>query len=333
MLAQILNATRSAAELCRQMLAYAGHGRYHVRPLDAAAVAQSILDLFRTQQVTRQQLVLEAADKLPLVKADESQFRQLLTNLLTNALEALEGRSGCVRVRLSVSDGVTEGPGELLHAPATLLKRMLCLEVIDDGPGIGPENLRKVFDPFFSTKAIGRGLGLSAVLGIVQSHQGLLRLESAPGAGCHFWMLLPCEEPQPQSEKGSRAPIFVQGRGRILLVDDEEPVRHSVWRLLLSLGYHCDQAEDGHRALQLFQEGPGYDLVVLDLVMPGLGGREVMDRLLALKPRQRILLISGYDLQEDDAGLLRGPSTAFLHKPFELEELRSQLARLLQQGG
>jgi CheY-like chemotaxis protein len=206
------------------------------------------------------------------------------------------------------------------------------LEVRDDGAGMTPEVQARIFDPFFSTKASGRGLGLAAVLGIVRGHQGALRVDSAPGAGSTFRLFLP---PQRASLSSARpvAPGTIdpwRQSGHVLVVDDEEQVRSVLVAMLKVCGFTADAESDGAAAVERFRANPaGFDVVVLDLIMPGMNGEETLRAVRTIRPDIRVLIVSGYSEGDILSRIDGGRAVAFLAKPFTRTSLEDKLRELL----
>jgi len=207
------------------------------------------------------------------------------------------------------------------------------LQVDDNGPGISRDVQVRVFDPFFTTKHRGRGLGLAAVLGIVRALQGGLQLISSPGKGASFRVLLPLAQPMEQvmsSKTPSEAEPEVHG-GRVLVIDDDDLVRHVACSMLEERGMKVVEAENGAKGLEEFGHDPSsIDLVVLDMTMPGLDGPEVAARLRAIQPDVRVLLVSGYPPEDTARRLGKNRADGYLQKPFSLEELVSAVTKLIQ---
>jgi PAS domain S-box-containing protein len=328
----IETASLRAAELCRQMLAYAGKGRFVVEPVDLNALAEGLVPLLKISIGHRAELRLELGAGLPSVMADATQLRQIVMNFVLNAADATSGRPGPI----TIASGI-------VHAHARMLARCAAgadcfpgdyvfIEVRDHGIGMTPEVRAKIFDPFFTTKFAGRGLGLAAALGIIRSHQGALLVESEPGVGSTFRVLLP-----PSSSTGSRpaangAPPAVTWRhaGRALVIDDEEPVRLVAAEMLASFGLSPSVAAGGEAGLAIFREDPAaIDVVVLDFLMPGMNGEQTLAALRAIRPDVRVLLVSGY--AEGDFLRRLGPEhgrLAFLAKPFTRESFANNLRDL-----
>lgn len=335
-LGAIETAALRAAELCRQMLAYAGKGRFVIEATDLTVLTEDLLPLLRISIAHQAALRLELARHLPAVMADATQLRQIVMNLVLNAADAIAA--------VNVPDGgeivLTTG---VMHADSLLLSKCVAgaalprgdyvfLEVRDTGAGMTPEVIAKIFDPFFTTKFAGRGLGLAAVLGIVRGHQGALQVESTPGVGSRFRLLLPPARQAVAPTKATGAPGAAgwQHAGRVLVIEDEEAVRFVLARILTSFGLTPTVAADGPEGVAAFRAEPaGFDVVLLDLLMPGMNGEQTLAALRALRPDVRVLLISGYS-EGDVLGRLGGAGRlAFLAKPFSREAIERKLRELL----
>ncbi len=326
-LQQIELAARRAGELCQQMLAYSGRGRFSIGPLDLGALVGESVPLLRLSLPKSARLSLDLAPGLPAVVADASQVRQIVMNLVMNAAEALPASGGDIsaRTRLVLADADLFAACVLQPALAT--GPYVCLEVSDTGSGMSAETIAKIFEPFFTTKFTGRGLGLAAVLGIVRGHKGALRVVSQPGSGTSFFLYLPASAELPPAAAPT-SPAPAPAGARILLVEDETTVRETARLILESFGYEVDAAEDGLAGVACFRRDPARpDLALLDLTMPGLSGQEVFAALRAERPDLPVLFMSGYS-ESDAAELLAAPRTGFLAKPFTLEALRQKLAAL-----
>jgi CheY-like chemotaxis protein len=261
--------------------------------------------LLRTSISKQATLAWELSPDLPAVNADPTQIRQIVMNLITNASDALGETGGTITLRTGVArlqdlehqrfgrPSRAEEPPEQTSGP------MVFLEVGDNGTGMNPDTLSRIFDPFFSTKFSGRGLGLAAVMGIVRSHRGLIRIRTEPGKGTAFRVLLPAvartapKVPKPPGERSEW-----RGSGTILVVEDEESVREVAERMLQDIGFETLGAEDGCRALDIMEEaGDRVTAVLLDLSMPRMGGAEAFRRLREIRPDIPILMMSGYTEQ------------------------------------
>jgi PAS domain S-box-containing protein len=327
----IETASLRAADLCRQMLAYAGKGRFAVAPVDLTAVTEELLPLLRISIARHATLDLQLARGLPPVLADATQLCQIVMNLVLNAGDAIGERGGTITLstgttHASVADlsGCVTG-GEL---PAG---DFVFLEVRDTGCGMTADVRAKIFDPFFTTKFAGRGLGLAAVLGIVRGHQGALRVTSSPGQGSCFRLLLRPVKDAPVA-KPADVPKAAPWRheGHVLIVEDEAPVRTIMAEVLKSFGFTVHDAANGTEGIALFRAEPAkFDLVLLDLLMPGVNGEQTLAALRALRREVPVLMMSGYA----EGDLLRrlggaGP-LAFIGKPFTRDALEKKLRELL----
>jgi PAS domain S-box-containing protein len=323
-LQQIENAARRAADLCQQMLAYAGKGKIVTDRVDLSELVRGTAALLEVTLKKNARLELRLATGLPPVLADVTQLRQIVMNLVLNAGDAITGADGLI----TVATFAREADGALLHGslgnPDLPPGTYVGLEVTDNGCGMTPETVARIFEPFFTTKFSGRGLGLSAVLGIVQSHRGALFVESTPGKGSAFRLLLPASAgPTKASASPFPAPpARIALRGTALIVDDEEAVRSVAATVLELHGAATLQAASGEAALDLLRApGANISVVLLDMTMPGIGGEETLRRMRMLNAAQPVILMSGYSETEAmqrcaDLGVVR-----FIQKPFEIDTL------------
>jgi PAS domain S-box-containing protein len=337
---EVVRATLRAADLTRQLLAYSGKGAFVVRHLDLSTEVREMATLLRTAISKQATLTWELSSTLPAVSADPTQIRQIVMNLITNASDALGEKGGTITLRTGVTRledlddqnfGVPlegESPAEPSQGP------LVYLEIGDTGGGMTPDTLSRIFDPFFSTKFTGRGLGLAAVTGIVRSHHGLIRVRTAPGEGTVFRVLFPAVGGAARrSGKATVERSDWQGSGTILVVEDEEGVREVAERILQEIGFQTIGAEDGRQALEIMDKvGDSVTAVLLDLSMPRMGGAETFRRLRAVRPDLPILMMSGYTEQvvaPQFSG--SGPGiTGFLQKPFLAEDLIAVLRRFAE---
>ncbi len=312
-----------AADLCRQMLAYAGKAQFALGAADLNALVEEMGQLVAASVSKKVVLRYGLAPDLPAVTCDATQIRQVVMNLITNASDAIGDRSGVVTL--------TTG---LIDADATYLReigsdqlppqRYAYLEVSDTGCGMPDEVKARVFEPFFTTKFTGRGLGLSAVLGIVRGHGGAIMVDSQPGRGTTFKVLLPTAEAAPtpadDPDRTTREPF---GRGRaVLVVDDEEDVRVLARKLLTRAGFAVEVAADGREGVAAFRRRPAEFAVILcDLTMPHMDGSEAFREMRAADRAVRTILTSGFAAEEATAGFEGKGLAGFLRKPFTAEEL------------
>ncbi len=328
---QIEEAGMRAAELCKQMLAYAGQGRFVVQNLDLSALVAETTHLLESSIGKSVVLQLELAAGLPAVSADATQLRQIVMNLVINASEAIGTKSGIVGIATRLVSADRAFLDGTFMAPELPEGDYVQLQVSDTGGGMMPEVLAKIFDPFFTTKFTGRGLGLAAVLGIVRGHHGALKVSSEAGRGTTFQILLPCTR-----ELADRPPTqdheteLWRGTGTVLVVDDEATVRVTAGKMIESIGFHVLLAEGGREAIEIFRaEGAGIRAVLLDLTMPHLDGEGTFRALRELRPELRVLLMSGYNEQEAVSRFVGQGLGGFLQKPFTTEMLRARMRELL----
>jgi CheY-like chemotaxis protein len=314
------------------MLASTGRGPRLREPVDVSALVGELLDLCRGALPERAALRAELASDLPPVLGDPVQLRQVVHNLVANAGEALEDGVGSVTLRTRVEAEAPAAAG-LVGAGAEALAPgpYVVLEVTDTGAGMDARTQARIFEPFFSTKLGGRGLGLAAVLGLVRGHGGGIRVESTPGRGSTLGVWLPAGETRASGEPPA-APGDAPLGGRILVVDDDEPMLRLTELLLREAGFEVACALGGRVALDLLASGiGGFDGVVLDLAMPDVGGDAVLEAIRATRPGLPVVMVSGHAESEAAARhpLLRSPRTRFLHKPYQPEELVRQLRAAL----
>jgi PAS domain S-box-containing protein len=346
-LEQIERSALHAADLCKQLLAYAGKGRFVIETLKLSQLVRDTSGLIESIIDKRAQLTLELAHHLPWVEGDATQLRQVVMNLVINASDALSGHPGVITVKTyeryieEAWLAETAVRNELMPGPYVLL------EVTDNGVGMDEETRAKIFDPFFTTKFTGRGLGLAAALGIVRSHGGAIRVTSSPGKGTTFGIIFPIspddedEEDEKEKESGtSKSPpaaheldapdlpgtcVASAENPAILVIDDDEAVRAIARTSLERGGYRVLVAPSGEAGLALFAAQRDEIVAVLaDATMPGMGGLAVLRRIRAEAPQLPLLLMSGYteDAYREAADLrLAG----FVSKPFRINELAAQI--------
>ncbi|HEY6339884.1 MAG TPA: ATP-binding protein [Bryobacteraceae bacterium] len=308
-----------ASEVVRQLMIYAGHESAMLESVDLAAIVREMLPLVKVSTSKKATFRVDLPDRVPMIRANATQIRQVVLNLITNASEALRETQGSVSVVLNV----VHPDGD--HASEWILPHHLRLVVSDTGTGMSEEVQARIFDPFYSTKGAGRGLGLASVQGIVRSHGGKINVESAPGRGSSFEILFPCllgaelrsgdaPESSPASEQS--------GAETILLVDDEEILRRAVATMLRARGYSVLEAGEGSAAVELFRSHlTQVDVVVLDLTLPGLSGREVFAELRKMAPAVKVIVTSAYGRGRVLAEIGGEPALPYLRKPYQIKEL------------
>lgn len=329
-LEQIEKAAKRASELTKQMLAFSGKGKFQITSIQLNELIVDISTLMKVAFKENTGLILNLAPSLPLIEGDHSQITQILMNLITNASDAIEDRTGTITISTNVMHcgknylDFTIFPKELVEG------QYVTLEVSDTGKGMDKETLPKIFDPFYTTKFIGRGLGLAAVLGIVHGHHGAIRVYSEVGKGTTFKLFFPVSEKEelPVEAKPTEKDIKITG-GKILIVDDEETIHKVLNALLIHIGFGVYSAGSGEEALKVYQRHQNeIGIVILDLTMPGMGGEEVFCQLRQINPDVKVIVSSGYNEQEVVVRFAGKGLTGFIQKPYTLEALKEALAKV-----
>ena len=329
-LTSIRDASLRAGELCRQMLAYSGKGRFVVTPLDVNRLVSETTDLLKISISKQVLLRFSLQDGLPAVRADATQLRQVIMNLVINASEAIGNRPGAVDIRTGRADSVLS-PENVVQGGEAPKGSHVFIEVSDSGCGMTAQTQARIFDPFFSTKFAGRGLGLAAVLGIVRGHAGALKLVSEVGAGTTFTVILPALENEvPAVSEPDHVPKDWAGQGSVLVADDEPAVRSGISQMLVKLGFTPVIAVNGLEAVAVFAADPlRFSLVLMDLTMPELNGDAALPEIRHIRPSVPVVLMSGYSEQDAVATFGGSDLAGFIQKPFGFEALRSLLFRVL----
>jgi len=313
---EILMSSERAALLVRQMLAYAGKGRYLIEPIDVSQQITEIVALIRTSIPRSVQLVLQLDSDPPRVDADRSQLHQLIMNLAINAAEAIGEQPGTVTITTSHTRINDEG--------------QVVLTITDTGCGMDEATKSQMFDPFFTTKFTGRGLGLAAVMGIIRTHRGSISVDSAPGKGTTVAVVLPASTAVTPAAAAVE-PVELRGSGHILVVDDEDLVRNLAKFTLERYGYTTELASNGEEGLNIFSARPGeFAAVILDLTMPVMGGEEMLTHVRRIRPDVPVVLSSGFSEIDalrrfHDRGL-----AGFLQKPYTATALARKLKQALR---
>ncbi len=324
---RIEEASTRAADLCSQMLAYSGKGRFVVRKLDLNELLRETTHLLELSVSKKATTKFELAERLPAVMADATQMRQIVMNLVINASEALGDRGGSITLRTGMQQ-VDSGFLKLSGFDEDFREGdYVTLEVCDTGCGMDEATRGKVFDPFFTTKFTGRGLGLAAVLGIVRGHGGAIHVDSEPGEGTTFKLFLPFAEGEAEKSLPQEPPPSSgEAGGLVLVVDDEEAVRMVTVEILRVYGFSAETASDGLEGVQRFREiGDRVRLVLLDLTMPNMDGEEAFRVIRKLRPDVPALLMSGFNEQEAINRFAGLGLAGFIRKPFQAETLRAKI--------
>ena len=331
---EVVKAAERASDLTRQLLAYAGKGRFVMRTVNLSDLVREISGLVQTSVPKNAQLRLQLQDDLPGIDADPGQVQQIIMNLVINGAEAIGPEGGTVLVQTGTQDVDEQYIATFSPADETLQPgRYVSLQVHDTGAGMSEETQRKMFDPFFSTKFAGRGLGLSAVLGIVQSHRGALKVYSEPGRGTTFRVIFPVSR-YPVQPRHVPDVEPLRGIGTVLVVDDEAIVRDAARITLERYGYETLAAPDGMTAVEEYRKHrEKIDLVLLDLTMPLMSGEETLQQIRFINPEVRVLLTSGYNEAEAVQRFSGKGLAGFIQKPYTADALARKVREVLADRG
>jgi nitrogen-specific signal transduction histidine kinase/CheY-like chemotaxis protein len=327
----IETAALRASELTRQLRAYSGGEALVPSDVPVAELLGDMGALLGSLLPHGVELVLDTPSGLPSLCVDATQLRQVIMNLIVNAAEAIGDRPGRIHVRARFVEANRELLSRAVVNHDLPPGSYVSIEVEDSGQGMSPEVLARIFDPFYSTKRASRGLGLAAVLGIVRGHGGAIIVTSQVGRGSRFQVLLP---PSAQLPVHSQAPAEsgpTPSGGRVLIVEDEEGVRSTLRVSLEYSGFYVQTARHGREALRLFAERDArFDVVLLDLTMPGLSGGETLTELRRLDPKVRVVLTSGFGREESLERLGAPPPEDFIQKPYPPAELVKKLRAVMR---
>ena len=322
---EVIKAAQRAADLTKQMLAYSGRGAFVLHPVHISECCEEMAKLLEVVISKNVTLSRQLERELPLIEADKGQISQIVMNLITNASEAMGDAPGVIALRTGIVDADEK------YLAATYLNEGLpagpyvFIEVSDTGIGMGEETIAKMFDPFYTTKFTGRGLGMAAVLGIVRGHRGAIKVESKIGHGTSVRVLLPSD---PDAEKvpytsskdiETPAEVPANGGGRtILVVDDEEMVRALAKQVLERAGFSVLLAADGGEGIEVFrQKSDEISVVLLDLTMPDTTGDKVFLEMKQVRPDVSVILSSGFNEQEAMQRLDGNAPPSFIQKPYD----------------
>jgi two-component system, cell cycle sensor histidine kinase and response regulator CckA len=317
LLERVIRSGEQLAHLTRQMLAYAGKGRFVLEHLDLSELVPQMNVLIQPSVPKRIGLHFELDRDLPPIEADRGQLQQVFMNLVLNSAEAIGGGTGVISVKTGVrqlDEASIRSHTELANvSPGSYV----FLEVRDTGCGMDLATRSRIFDPFFSTKFAGRGLGLAAVGGIVRGHKGAIQVETSPGQGSCFTVLFPAlarAKPLPEGARHLAAP---PAAGTILVVDDELVVREMTRQALTRYGFDVLVASDGLEAIDVLKRHPSsISLVLLDLSMPGMSGEEALPELWKIRPGVKVIVSSGYSEAEVMAQFKGRRVSGFIQKPY-----------------
>ena len=330
-LRRIMAASKRAADLTQQMLAYSGKGRFVVEIVDLNRLLESMLHLLEVSISKNAILKLDLHRPLPPMEADATQVSQIVLNLVINASEAIGDANGVITITTGCRDCDRNYLKDVWQDENISEGFYVYLEIADTGCGMDKETVAKLFDPFFTTKFTGRGLGMAAVLGIIKGHKGSIKVYTEKGKGTTFKIILPAskraagllnQDNHDMQDNCDRHTGGGQGRGKVLLVDDEEAVRGIGAEMLQELGFTPIMANDGEEAIRIFKETPDIAFVILDLTMPCMDGVQCFRELRQLAPKIKVIMSSGYN-EQDIVGRIEGKGlSGFIQKPYNLSALK-----------
>lgn len=328
---EIGSASRRAAEICHQMLAYAGRGKFVVEPVFLGGLISEMADLLRTSISKNASLNVNISGDLPPINADATQVRQVVMNLITNASDAIGDKSGIINITTGMTNldedvfssipGIEEKtPGEYVY-----------VEVTDTGCGMDKETINRIFEPFFTTKFTGRGLGMAAVLGIIKSHRGFITIRSKPGEGSTFKLFFPpCDLSVKKDAEVKKTGKSLIENGLVLFADDEAAIRTVGKKILEKMGLSVLTAPDGKEAVSIFNENRDQlDLAIIDLTMPFMDGAAVFAEIRKQMPDLPVIIISGYTEYEIKSQFTGKNVTGFIQKPFSTREMTEKVSEAL----
>ena len=312
-----------AAEIVSQLMAFARQENAPSSAIDLSSLVAEILDLLKFSIAKTAILQTHLAARLPLLQANAAEIRQVVMNLIINASEALEGKPGTI----TVTTAATSLPGTSRAA--------VRLEVRDTGSGMTDVTQARIFDPFFTTRFVGRGLGLSAVQGIVRRHGGSIEVESTPGKGSQFTVVLPCATgqmaaPLPAAEGAGSS---MKPGGRVLFIEDEESLRSVVAKMLRKKNFEVIEAADGTMGIEMLKSASGIGVVLLDVTLPGISGCELFDELQRIQPGVKVILSTAYSRETAMTEFGGRDIWDFIRKPYQTEELVALLQRATRGSG
>jgi PAS domain S-box-containing protein len=325
---EIVNASRRASDLSRQMLAYSGRGKFVIETVDISSLISEIAQLLSASISKRSKLILNLQSDLPAVEADATQLRQVIMNLITNASESIGDTTGEITVDTGRDFFSHSWLDEAILGSEIPEGDYIFLRIKDTGCGMDEATLSRIFEPFFTTKFTGRGLGMAAVLGIIKGHHGAIRIRTAQGKGSEFTVILPPADHKTSARKPETGTW--RGNGTILLVDDEESIRSVSIQMLELLGFTAMSAADGEEALRIYaKKGDTIDLVLLDLTMPGMDGVQTLKMLRELNSDVRVVISSGYTEMEIGGRFRDMKILGFIQKPYDQTQLSEALQRAM----
>jgi len=335
LLTNVEHASGRAADLCKQMLAYSGKGSFVLENINLSTLITEMVSLLNVSIDKNVVIRPDLDEQLPMITADAAQIQQVIMNLVINASEAIEHKSGVIAIHTSeveVDEGYIENAyfTELIQTG-----RYVLLEVSDTGCGMNAVTQKKLFDPFFTTKFTGRGLGMSAILGIVRGHHGAIKVYSEEDKGTTFKLLFPCATSDGDAQEEQETTSHVetgqtQAHGTILIVDDEEVIRDTASAMLEEAGFTILTAQDGIEGVAVFrQQHSEISAVLLDMTMPRMGGEETFRELRNIDPGVKVVISSGYNEQDTTSHFADKGLAGFIQKPYFPKALQTKMIEVV----
>jgi nitrogen-specific signal transduction histidine kinase/CheY-like chemotaxis protein len=331
-LREVIRASKRGAELTQQLLTFSRKVESKRKPLDLNQEVEDLRDLVKRTIPRMIGVEFYLSWNLKPIKADSVQLKQVLMNLVVNAKDAMP-EGGTLRIEtqnISLDEDFCKRYAEIKPGEYVLLS------ISDTGHGMNEDTLEHIFDPFYTTKEVGKGtgLGLAIVYGIVKNHEGYIMCSSRPETGTHFRLYFPATELETEvvdaTDTAESQPFGLGGNETVLLVDDEEFIRELGMDLLGQAGYTVLTANDGEQALEVYwREHNRIDLVILDLIMPGMGGSKCLEELLRIDPQAQILIASGYSPDATTKGNLQSGAVDFISKPYDTKQLLALVRKIL----
>ena len=331
-LKEIEKASKKASKLCSQMLTYTGRSSYELEKVNINSLIEDMIHLVKTIITKKAVLNISLQENISYINADPSQISQVIMNLIINSSDAIGDKKGVI----SISTGSSVFDSEYLSKTELFNElvpgKYVYFEISDTGCGISPEEKDRIFEPFFTTKFTGRGLGLSAVLGIVRSHRGSIKIYSEKGRGSNFKVLIPAAdngENDKEIDEGMKKNEAWKGSGTVLFVDDEESLRLLGSSMLANIGYNVITAVDGADAVEIFKKRyKEIDLVILDLTMPNMDGSQAFSEIRNIKEDIKVIIASGYSFNDITARFSGKRLVGIIQKPYTIDKMREILKNL-----
>jgi signal transduction histidine kinase/CheY-like chemotaxis protein len=318
------------SEIVRQLMIYAGTETASSGQVDVSRIVQEMLELLKFSISKRVVLETDLAPELPTITANGAQIRQIVMNLVTNASDAIGGRAGWIRVTTRFITAGPDMPGDVVVG-----QRYVRLEVEDNGCGMTPDIQARAFDPFFTTRSAGHGLGLAVVDGTVRQLGGTILVTSEENKGTRFEVFLPCDGSPADATSNliplTQAKARPSEEGAILIVEDEDSLRQGIGKMLRKAGYEVFEAAEGPAAIDRLRSDVPIDLILLDMTIPGASSQSLLAEAMKLRPEMRVVLTSAYSEERVGSGSPGTPPHAFIRKPFQFEELMKVLGDALSE--